>query len=108
MGKQLADRYSVLVTAPECGDVVNDGVIEPDLLLVVENHDRRGSADDLAKGCHVVDRAHCIDGSAVRAPGEPAEALLEHRRALSAHNDRGARVASSLDTALDYALNRAE
>ena len=108
MREKLTDGDLILVAAAECGDIVNDRVIEPDLLFVEKNHDRRSSTDDLAEGRHVVDRALGIDQGAVLAPGELAESLLEDRRALSADNDRGAGVASSLDSALNDALDRVE
>src|ERR1700693_885784 len=108
MREELMEGDLVLVSAAECRDVINDRVIEPDFLFVVQNHDRRSSTDDLAEGRDVVDRALGIDRSAALAPGEPAESLLEHRRALSADDDRGAGVPASLDSALNDALNRVE
>ena len=45
--QQLANGDFVLVTAAECWDVVHDRVIEPDLLFIEQDHDRRRGADDL-------------------------------------------------------------
>jgi hypothetical protein len=49
-----------------------------------------------------------VDRSAIVAPGEPSEALLEDCCALSAHHHRGSGISAGLDSALDDALNGAE
>jgi hypothetical protein len=108
MREQHADGDLVLVTTAESGDVVNDGIVEPDFFLVVQNHDRRGGTDDLAQRCYVVDGALGVDWSAAVAPGEFTEPLLVNRRAISADYDRSPGVSAGLDSALDHAVDGAE
>src|SRR6266576_5910704 len=108
MREQLADGYSILVAAAKGRDVVHDRVVEPDLLFVVEDHNGRRGADDLAERGDVVDGALGVYRCTSFAPGESAESLLENRRPLSTDYDRGAGVASGFDSALDDALARSK
>src|SRR5947207_15508836 len=103
MREQMANGDSVPVAATERRDIVHDRVIEPDLLLIVEDHDGRRGADDLGERDDVVDGALGVYGGALLTPGKLAESSLEYRRALSADDDRSVVVASVLDTDLDDA-----
>ena len=87
MRQQLADGDSVLVAAAKGGNVVHDGVVQPNLLLVEEDHDGRRGADDLGQRSDVVDGPLRINRGAGLAPGEPTESFLENRRALPADYD---------------------
>ena len=86
MGEEHPDGDLVLVAAAERGDVIHDRVIEPDLLFIVQDHDRRSGSDDFAKRCYVVDRAFGVDRSAAAAPRQLSKALLVYRRTISAYN----------------------
>jgi hypothetical protein len=108
VGEQLADGDSVLVAPTKGWDIVHDGVIKPDLLFVVEDHDGRRGTDDLAQGRDVVDGALGINRGAALAPGESAESFLKNRRALSPDNYRSAGIATCSDSALDHSLNGSE
>jgi hypothetical protein len=85
--EEHANRNSVLVAAAESRDVAHDRIVEADLLLIVENHDRGRCGNDLGERRYVVNRALRIDRRAVVTPGEFAEALLENCRALPTHDD---------------------
>src|SRR6266513_2825633 len=108
MGEQLANGNAVLVAPAKGRDVVHHRIVEPDLFLVVEDHDRRRGADDLGQRGDVVDGALRVDRSAALAPGKPAESPLKNRRSLSADYDGSAGVATCLYAALDNALDRSQ
>jgi hypothetical protein len=49
MLEEHADRDSVLVAARELGDVFRDRIVERDLALVEQDHERGGRSDDLGQ-----------------------------------------------------------
>ena len=89
--EQHADGDAILVAAGELGHVLRDGVVEVDLALVEQDHDRGRGADDLGQRREIVDRAIGGDRRARLFPAEPAEALLPDGGAATSDDDRGAR-----------------
>ena len=93
----------------ELGDVVRDGIVEVDLALVVQDHERRRRADDFGQRREIVDGA--VGGrpaALLLVPAQASEALLPDGGAPAADDDRGAGIAAGLDAALDDVVDLGE
>ena len=75
MLEQLLDRNVVLESAAERRDELRDFVVEANLALIVQHHDRRGRGDDFGERCEIVDRVRWLDRR-LAAPTQIAEALF--------------------------------
>ena len=105
VGEQLANGDLILLSTAERGQIVHDALVEVDLLLIEENHDRGRRADNLGERSDVVYRLLRVHGGAGGDPGEPAESPLHHGCSVPSHDDSRARVTPCLDAAGYHALD---
>jgi hypothetical protein len=88
----MANGDVVFLPAREAGDPLRYAVVQVNLALVEQDHDRRGSADDFGERGEIVDRAIGGDAGPVAAPGQLPKALFPHRCPTTTNDDRGARI----------------
>src|SRR4051812_44847630 len=101
MFEQHTDGDAILRPAYEVRNVFLNRVVETDFALVKEDHEGTRGADDFGQGGQIVDRAIGRDGGTAAGPAQTSKALLHHRRAPTANDDRGAGITARRNTSFD-------
>ena len=103
MFEEQPQRDEVLLATGEFGNVLGNRIVEVDLPLVVEDHERGRCTNDLGERREVVKALGGIDSGAFLRPVEPAEAALPYGGPFAPDDHSG--VAARLDPAHDDVID---